>query len=87
LFFAFVPAEVFTSYLDVKFIILWESTKSLINHPDANLYLDRSSVLRETLSHRISALRGIPVMATLCYLTSFVFIIWQPLKKKGQTTG
>jgi hypothetical protein len=82
LFFAFVPAEIFTSYLDVKFIIMWENTKPLINHTDANLYLERSAVLHETLSHRISALRGIPVIATLCYLTAIAFVMWQPLKKK-----
>ena len=80
LFCLFVPVEAFTAYLDLKFIFLWLHTKSILSTEGFDLYMQHSTTLRETLSHRIGALSGLPVIALLCYFTAIVFTIWQPMK-------
>ncbi len=85
LFFAFIPVEFFTGYLDLKFILLWENTKDLIREHGIQRYTDLSTVLRETLSHRIGALSGVPVIATLSYFTAVAVIVLRPLRVVPQT--
>jgi len=80
MFFLFVPVEVFTGYLDIKFILLWEKTKHVLELQGMSVYEEYSTIMRETLSHRIGALSGLPVMATLSYFTAVIIIAWQPLK-------
>lgn len=84
LFFLFVPAELFTGFLDLKFIFLWENTKDILQTQGMEVYAQHSTHLRETLSHRIGALSGVPVIAMFCYITAVVFLVWQPMKKKQQ---
>ena len=88
MFFLFVPVEVFTGFLDIKFILLWERTKDILAAQGLPVYEQHSTILRATLSHRIGALGGLPVIATLSYFTAIVTIIWQPLKRPPRlTTG
>jgi hypothetical protein len=82
LFFVFVPVEIFTGYLDVKFIMLWMKVQNHLTDKGLYLYSQYSSLLHETLSHRIGALSGLPVIAMLSYLTAVVVIIWQPMKRR-----
>jgi hypothetical protein len=82
LFFPFVPVEIFTGYLDIKFILLWMNTQDILLTEGLHIYEVHSTLLRETLAHRISALAGLPVIATLSYLTAVVVLIWQPVKKR-----
>lgn len=82
LFFLFVPSELFTGYLDVKYILLWERTKDIIDAEGLSVYVQHSSMVRETLSHRIGALSGIPVIALLSYYTAILIVIWQPLRRR-----
>jgi len=79
--FMFVPVETFTAYLDVKFILLWEGTRDAIAAHGLEAFLDVRSTMRATLSHRIGALSGLPVMAGFCYFTALVVLIWQPMRK------
>jgi hypothetical protein len=80
LFYLFVPVELFTAYLDVKFILLWTETRWIIEARGALAYAEHSAVMRETLSHRIGALGGLPVMALISYFTAVAVIILQPMK-------
>lgn len=80
LFFLFVPVEFFTGYLDLKFILLWNNTTDLLDQYGIHSYAQHSSLMRETLSHRIGALGGLPVIAMLSYLTAVAVVIWQPLR-------
>ena len=82
LFFLFVPVEMFTGYLDLKFMSLWMSTKDILNLQGLQAYEEHSTLMRETLSHRIGALGGLPVIATLSYFTAICVIVWQPLKRR-----
>ncbi len=81
LLFMFVPVEVFTAYLDVRFILLWEGTRDQIALHGLEAFLDVRAELQATLSHRIGALSGLPVMAVFCYLTALVVMIWQPMRR------
>jgi hypothetical protein len=82
LFFLFVPAEIFTAVLDIKFVILWEATKDALINEGLLAYPKQSVILRETLSHRIAALGGVPVIALFCYYTAIITTIWRPLTRK-----
>lgn len=79
--FAFVPVELFTSYLDIHFMYMWDWTKDAIAESGPRAFIEMQTELRKTLSHRIGALGGLPVMALLCYMTAAVVIIWQPMSK------
>ncbi len=83
LFFMFVPVEVFTAYLDITFVLLWEGTKDMIASRGLDAFIEARSELRATISHRIGALSGLPVMAMFCYVTAVVVIIWQPMRRKN----
>jgi hypothetical protein len=87
LFFLFIPVEIFTGYLDVKFILLWATTKDTLQTQGLQVYEQHSTIMRETLSHRIGALGGLPVIATLCYFTAIVISIWQPMKRRAIKAG
>ncbi|MDH7514479.1 MAG: hypothetical protein QHI48_01200 [Bacteroidota bacterium] len=80
LFFLFLPVEAFTGYLDVKFILLWRKTLTAIQAQGLQVYAEFSGAMRETLSHRIGALGGLPVIATLCYFTAIAVIVFKPLR-------
>ena len=83
LFFLFVPVEVFTGYLDLKFIFLWMSTQDILYLQGLQAYEQHSTLMRETLSHRIGALGGLPVIATLSYFTAICVVVWRPLLYRG----
>lgn len=69
LFFVFVPVEIYTSYIDLKFIILFD--KRPANH-------DR---LLELFGERIGFLRGVPWIAVMSYYTIIWLAVFKPLKK------
>ncbi|MDT8324496.1 MAG: hypothetical protein RRA94_10310 [Bacteroidota bacterium] len=81
LIFMFVPVELFTAYLDVRFILLWEGTRDQIVQHGLEAFIDVRSELQATVSHRIGALSGLPVMAVFCYLTALLIMIWQPMRR------
>ncbi|MBS1515174.1 MAG: hypothetical protein JSS63_09085 [Bacteroidetes bacterium] len=69
LFFAFVPVELYTSYIDLKFVLLFNTRPS--NH----------DVLLKLFGERIGFLKGVPWIAVLSYYTIIGICIFQPLKK------
>jgi len=71
LFFMFVPVEIYTYYLDMRFILLFFS-----NPPD------HDELLR-IFGERIGALSGLPVIAVFCYYTIIPIVIFKPLRKKS----
>jgi hypothetical protein len=87
LFFLFVPVEFFTGYLDLKFILLWNNTTDLLDQYGIQSYEQHSSLMRATLSHRIGALGGLPVIAMLSYLTAVALVVWQPLRFRPTAEG
>jgi hypothetical protein len=72
LFFMFVPVEVYTNYLDVKFMLLFHSGPP--NHDD----------LLKIFGERLGALSGVPVIAVLCYYTIIPIAVFKPLRKIKQ---
>jgi len=70
LFFIFVPAEVYTGYLDIKFALLFYSAPP--NHDE----------LLKIFGERLGALSGIPVIALFCYYTIIPIAVLKPLRKK-----
>lgn len=86
LIFMFVPVELFTAYLDVRFILLWEATRDQIVQHGLEAFLDVRAELQATVSHRIGALSGLPVMAVFCYLTALIVMIWQPMRRDAART-
>jgi hypothetical protein len=70
LFFMFIPVEIYTYYLDIKFMLLFHSSP-----PDHN------DLLR-IFGERLGALGGLPVIALLCYYTIIPLVIFKPLRKK-----
>jgi hypothetical protein len=69
LFFLFVPAEIYTNYLDIKFTILFFSNPP--NHDE----------LLEIFGERLGALSGIPVIALFCYYTIIPIAVFKPLRR------
>lgn len=73
LFFMFVPVEIYTNYLDVRFMILFQQGPP--NHDE----------LLKLFGERIGAFRGVPVIAVLCYYTIIPIAVFRPLLKiKGK---
>ncbi|MGH2575476.1 MAG: hypothetical protein ACRDFC_07235 [Ignavibacteria bacterium] len=70
LFFIFVPAEIYTYYLDIKFLLLFHSNPP--NHDE----------LLRLFGMRLGALSGVPVIALLCYYTIIPLAIFKPLTQK-----
>ena len=79
--FLFVPVEIFTAWLDIHFFWLWDWTTDRMASQGPQVFLDVQTELRETISHRIGALAGLPVMAALCYITAALVVIWQPMRR------
>jgi len=72
LFFVFVPVELYTSYLDLKFIMLFD--KRPANHDN----------LLKLFGERIGFLRGVPWIAIMSYFTVIWLAIFQPMKKTSE---
>ena len=70
LFFMFAPIEVYTYYLDVKFMLLFQT------HPP-----NHDELLR-LFGKRLGALSGVPVIALLCYYAIIPIAVFRPLTKK-----
>jgi hypothetical protein len=83
--FLFVPVEAFTAYLDIHFFYLWDWTTDAIASNGQQAFMDVQTELRKTISHRIGALAGLPVMAALCYITAAITVIWQPMRTHAST--
>jgi len=84
-FFLFVPVEVYTSVLDIRYIFLCEYTRSAVSTGGIEAYLGVRQELLETLVHRIGALSGVPLIAGLSYVTAIVVCVWQPMKRGTST--
>jgi hypothetical protein len=69
LFFAFVPVEIYTSYLDIKFYLLF-----LTNPPNHDGLL-------KIFGERIGFLKGVPYIAILSYYTIILIAVFRPLNK------
>lgn len=69
LFFVFVPVEIYTSYLDMKFMMLFD--KRPANHDE----------LLKLFGERIGFLRGVPWIAVMSYFTIIWLSVFQPMKK------
>ena len=74
LFYVFVPAEVFTMYLDGKMIY-----NEFFTTAD-------NEVFRELFLARLGALAGTPFIATLCYFTIIGLAVFQPFRKHPPRT-
>jgi hypothetical protein len=70
LFFGFVPVEIYTYYLDIKFALLYFSNPP--NHDE----------LLRIFGKRLGALSGVPVIALLCYYTIIGLAVFKPLSSK-----
>ena len=73
LFFLFVPVELYTNYLDVRFMILFHQGPP--NHDE----------LLKLFGERIGAFQGVPVIAILCYYTIIPIAVFRPLRKPKVT--
>jgi hypothetical protein len=69
LFFAFVPVEFYTYYLDIKFYLLF-----LQNPPNHDGLL-------KLFGERIGFLKGVPYIALLSYYTIILIAVFKPLYK------
>lgn len=82
LFYLYLPVEVFTGYLDIKYLALWDTALGRFNDLDVQTIVAYKTELKEILSHRVSALSGVPIIAMLCYYTAVVLVVWQPMKRR-----
>lgn len=71
----FIPVEVFTFIIDVKFVLLVYTPNF-----DPNLGLS-------LLIQRIAALNGLPAIAIFSYFTAIFLAILQPLKRTDEVKG
>ena len=69
LFFLFVPVEIYTNYLDIKFTLVFFSGPP--NHDE----------LLKIFGERIGALSGMPVIALFCYYTIIPIAVFKPLRR------
>ncbi len=69
LFFVFVPVEIYTSYIDLKFILLFNQRPA--NHDQLLKYF----------GERIGFLRGVPWIAVMCYYSIIWLSVFRPMKK------
>lgn len=72
LFFIFVPVEIYTNYLDVRFMLLFHSNPP--NHDG----------LLKLFGERLGGLSGIPVIAVFCYYTIIPIAVFRPLRKPAK---
>lgn len=69
LFFLFVPVEIYTCYLDVQFMILFQTGPP--NHDG----------LLKLFGERIGGLSGVPIIAIFCYYSIIPIAVFRPLRK------
>ena len=81
-FFLFVPVEVYTAVLDIRYIFLCEYTRDIVATSGLNAYAGVRDELLKTLVHRIGALSGVPVIAGLSYVSAIIVAVWQPMKRR-----
>lgn len=72
LFFIFVPVELYTSFIDLKFVLLFNERPA--NHDK----------LLEYFGERIGFLRGVPWIAVMSYYTIIWLSIFKPMKKTAE---
>lgn len=72
LFFVFAPVEIYTSYIDLKFILLFNQRPA--NHDQLLKYF----------GERIGFLRGVPWIAVMSYYTIILIAVFKPLKKTAK---
>jgi len=72
LFYVFVPVEAFTMYLDGKMIY-----QEFFTTADNELF-------RGLFVQRMGALKGVPVVALLCYYTIVGLVVFQPFRRKQE---
>jgi hypothetical protein len=72
LFFMFAPVEIYTYYIDVKFMLLFQTNPP--NHDE----------LLRLFGKRLGALSGVPVIALLCYYTIIILAVFKPLTRRVQ---
>lgn len=72
LFFIFVPVEIYTNYLDVRFMLLFQSNPP--NHDG----------LLKLFGERLGGLSGIPVIAVFCYYTIIPVAVFRPLRRPAK---
>lgn len=72
LFFIFVPVEIYTNYLDVRFMLLFQSNPP--NHDG----------LLKLFGERLGGLSGIPVIAVFCYYTIIPIAVFRPLRRPAK---
>ncbi len=72
LFFVFIPVEAYTSFLDIKFILLFNQRPA--NHDQLLKYF----------GERIGFLKGVPWIAVLSYYTIIGIAIFKPLQKSRE---
>ena len=70
LFFMFAPVEIYTYYIDVKFMLLFQTNPP--NHDE----------LLRLFGKRLGALSGVPVIALLCYYTIIILAVFKPLRRQ-----
>lgn len=71
LFFLFVPVEIYTDLIDIKFMLLFQTNPP--NHDE----------LLKLFGQRLGALSGVPIIALLCYYTIIPIAVFRPLSKKN----
>jgi len=69
LFFIFVPVEIYSSYLDLKFYLLF------ITNPPVH------DGLLKIFGERVGFLKGVPYIALLSYYAIILIAVFQPMKK------
>jgi hypothetical protein len=69
LFFIFVPVEIYTYIIDIRFMVLFQTNPP--NHDE----------LLRLFGQRLGALSGVPVIALLAYYTIIPIAIFRPLSK------
>jgi hypothetical protein len=69
LFFMFVPVEIYTYIIDIRFMVLFQTNPP--NHDE----------LLRLFGQRLGALSGVPVIALLAYYTIIPIAIFRPLSK------
>ena len=81
LFFPFVPIEIFTGYLDIKYLLVWRYALETVETYGTDRFPPLIYELQTLASHRIGALSGVPVIAMLCYYTAIVIVVWRPMRR------
>jgi hypothetical protein len=75
LFYAFVPVELFTMYLDARMVYMEFFTTA------------GNDVFRELFLARVAALAGAPAIALLCYYTILGLAVFRPLTRPSRRTS